>query len=839
MILARRPKNIIKVLIKSLGVMQHMRYTCLACFIASILLSRPLIAGEHFDAGLLQSVNGGETISDTALLSQGYQPAGLYRVHIDVNGQAAMVSNVRFELNKDNQLVPCLSFKIYKKVGVDMSKIDSKSEDNELKNTCKPMEEQIPGTRAKFTFSTMKLDITVPQTVLRDENVLGVPEEEWDDGIPALITMYQLSGQQYINHKNETSNSVFANLTNGINLGRWRYRNLSTVSNDDGWKNNTNYVETAIHSLKGELILGDASTPSDVFDSLLIRGLQLSSDDDMTPDQLTGFAPIIRGIAKSNAQVTIRENGYVIYQRYVPPGPFMINDLSSVSNGGKLEMTVTEADGSETRSTVSYSNVPQLLRKGIFKYSFAAGHFQTTKNAAITDPEIVQGNFSYGLPYGLTAYGGTQYNQALKAFSAGIGANLQRIGGVAFDITSSQGHRDEQPESKGSMMRLTYRNNIPETDTDIQLDNRYYRKKYLSFNDWAEAEDLNDSMQKRREYNLTVNQGVTAGHSLYLTLNRTENADNTVSRSWQFGWNGAYKLLSFSLGWSMTRSEGGADWDKQLAVTLSAPLGGWFTKSQPMVNYTATSGMKGDLTHQVGITGHVADREDLNWNSQVAWATKQNESDTQSGSLGMDYQGKYGELNATYTSDQNQYVSWNASGSVLVHPHGITMGRYSNNSLALVAIPGAADVPLDGGQYAATDWRGYAIVPDIRAYHRNTLNIDTRAAKTVDFVSTSARVVPTKDAIVLAKFEAIIGRKSVMTVTHNGKFLPFGARASVDGSDGEYYVGDQGQVYINKTPDSGVVNFRWGDKQKCTAPFKLPADDIANKPVTMLSVDCH
>lgn len=56
------------------------------------------------------------------------------------------------------------------------------------------------------------------------------------------------------------------------------------------------------------------------FDSVSFRGVQLASDDNMLPDSLKGFAPVVRGIAKSNAQITIKQNGYTIYQTYVSPG---------------------------------------------------------------------------------------------------------------------------------------------------------------------------------------------------------------------------------------------------------------------------------------------------------------------------------------------------------------------------------------------------------------------------------------------------------------------------------------------------------------------------------------
>ena len=86
----------------------------------------------------------------------------------------------------------------------------------------------------------------------------------------------------------------------------WNYHN-SDDSRSDNWQHINTYVERAVIPLKGRLTLGDSYTPSDVFDSLPFRGAQIASDDNMLPDSLKGFAPTIRGIAKSNAQVTIKE----------------------------------------------------------------------------------------------------------------------------------------------------------------------------------------------------------------------------------------------------------------------------------------------------------------------------------------------------------------------------------------------------------------------------------------------------------------------------------------------------------------------------------------------------
>lgn len=817
----------------------------IATLVSYSIICRSVSAGEYFDPGLLQSVNGQASIGDTSILSQGHQPPGIYRVHIDVNGTAVMVSSVRFELNKEQQLVPCLSFEAYKKLGVDMSKIDSSTKDNEQTKACVPAEEQVPGVKTDFDFTQLKLSVNIPQTVLLDESISGVPEEEWDDGIPALINTYQLSGQQYITKGSSTENSVFANLTNGFNFGRWRYRNNSSLSKEDGWKNISSYVETAIRAAKGELTLGDASTPGDIFDSVMLRGAQLTSDTDMLPDQMDGFAPIIRGIAKSNAQVTIRDHGSIIYQRSVPPGPFLINDLSSVSDGGKLDMTVKEADGSETHTTVAYSSVPQLLRTKQVKYSLAIGRYKVNgssiDSSAESDPRLMQVTLAWGLPLNTTIYGGSQYHERFKAYNVGAGVDMKSLGGIAVDMTQSQSsHLNSENTARGKMLRLTYRNSLNDSDTQIQMDNRYYYSDYLSFSDWADAQPMTPSERKRREYNFSLNQTISDEHSIYASLSRTENADRSVSRSWQVGWNASFNAFSFSLALNMTRDGGGSEWDKQLSLTLSAPFSKFFPQSQPMVTYTATSGLKSDLSNQVGVTGRVGERDDLNWNAQFTEASQHGQSDTQTASLGMDYQGRYGDAGITYNADRNNYLSWNASGSLIAHRHGITAGRFTSNSMALVAAPGASNMPLSSGQHVITDSRGYALMPDIQPYRRNQLDVDTRSAsKALDFYSTSAEVVPTKDAIVLAEFKTISGRKMVATVSYKGGNPPFGARVKIEGQDESFYIGDGGQVYLNTAPDSGVLHITWGDNDSCDAPFTLPEKREDSMPMSLITTECH
>lgn len=104
------------------------------------------------------------------------------------------------------------------------------------------------------------------------------------------------------------------------------------------------------------------------------RGAQLASDDDMLPDSLKGYAPVVRGIARTNAQVVVRQNGYQIYQSYVAPGAFEITDMYPTGGAGDLDVTIKETDGSEQHFILPYASLPVLQREGRLKYALTGGN---------------------------------------------------------------------------------------------------------------------------------------------------------------------------------------------------------------------------------------------------------------------------------------------------------------------------------------------------------------------------------------------------------------------------------------------------------------------------------
>ena len=123
---------------------------------------------------------------------------------------------------------------------------------------------------------------------------------------------------------------------------------------------------------------------------------------------------------------------------------------------------------------------------------------------------------------------------------------------------------------------------------------------------------------------------------------------------------------------------------------------------------------------------------------------------------------------------------------------------------------------------------------DPHALDTNTL------ADNVDLDDAVVSVVPTHGAIVRANFNAQVGMKILMTLTHRGKPVPFGALATGDSNQSGSIVADNGQVYLSGMALAGKVRVKWGDgpDAQCVADYRLPPES-QQQALSQLSVACR
>lgn len=859
---------------------KHYKLAPVSIFVA--LASVNSYAENIFNPAFLS--NDPAAVADLSRFQRGNQSPGNYRVDVWVNDIFQSTQDILFNStedadasNDDTGLTPCLTIKMLQRMGVNtaikpaLAKLTPEQ--------CISLTSEIEGATTDFEFDQQRLNITVPQAAMVNTARGYIPPSQWDNGINALLLNYNFSGANSRDRSNAggTTSNYFLGLNSGLNYGPWRIRDYSTWNYSGGihsknnqWRHINTYLQRAIIPFRSELVIGDSTTPSEVFDSLSFRGIQLASDDNMLPDSLRGFAPTVHGIAKSHARVTVRQNGYTIYQTYVPPGAFEINDLYPTSSSGDLVVEVKESDGSLNLYSVPYSTVPVLQREGHIKYAMTAGNYRSS-NQHQDSVGFVQSTLIWGLPASFTAYGGTQLANHYKAVALGMGVNIGQLGALSMDVTQAQSTLIDGTTHDGASLRFLYAKSLNTLGTNFQLlGYRYSTQGFYTLDEtsWKrmsgyitdkDADDndgkpqlvdyynLNDS--KRDKFQLNISQQLGSNGSLYFSGSRqTYWQTNETNSLLQAGCSGSIQGATWNLSYSYNQIPGIAHADKRVAFGVSIPLSLWLSPGEDMTRqnhsmyatYNVSSDTHGSTSQNAGLSGTALDDDNLNYNIQQGYQSGNGHN--LSGGLNVGYNGSWGSTNGGYNYSNNgdyQQINYGLSGGMVVHSQGITLSQPLGDTNVLIAVPGANNVKVEDVSGLKTDWRGYAVVPYATTYRRNRMSLDTSTlSQNVDLDDSVVNVVPTRGALVRADFKAHFGARALISLMHNGKPVPFGAMVTTD--ENSSIVGDNGQVYLSGLSLKGSLIAKWGEgsTHQCTASYSLPKD-ATSKPMNTLTAICR
>ncbi|EOX3825306.1 fimbria/pilus outer membrane usher protein [Enterobacter quasiroggenkampii] len=816
------------------------------------------MARDYFNPDLVEldnPQNGGK--ADLAAFEAGSQAPGTYHVDVMLDNELVDTGDIEFKTsgapNDEGKLEPCLTVEQLKEWGVKTELFPALAVDNER---CANLH-AIPSGSTEFQFGAQRLLISIPQAAISRQARGYVPPEQWDDGITAALLNYSLSGanNRSRNGSRDTSNTQYANLRPGINIGPWRLRNYTTWSRDedgkDKWDSVYTYAQRAIVPLKAQMTLGDSTAPADVFDSMPFRGAQLASDDDMQPDSLKGYAPVVRGIARTNAQVIVRQNGYEIYQTYVAPGAFEITDMYPTGGAGDLQVTIKEADGSIQQFTVPFASLPVLQREGRFKYAVTGGQYRSY-NSSVDKTPFAQITGIYGLPYGLTAYGGGQTSSHYQSVAAGMGKNMGDLGAVSVDVIQAWSSPQNLPSDSGQSWRARYSKNFVETGTNFAIAGyRYSTKGFYGMQEVLDSYGDNGVMQNRRRnrMELTMNQslGGSLGSIMVSAVREDYWNSGRAMESWSLGYNNFWNGISYGLTYTSTRNgtpgtygnPTSYDKDRMVAFNISVPLDKFLP--QTWANYSVNNSKNSGTTHTVGINGTALENNALNWNVQQGYGS---DNVGYSGNVNGDYKGTYGEVTAGYSYDQNnERLNYGIQGGVIAHADGVTLSQPLGETNVLVKVPGAKGLTVRNQTGAKTDYRGYTTINNVSVYRKNDIVLDPESmSDNVELDLTTRTVVPTRGAVVRAEYTANVGQRALFTLLRgNGQPVPFGAIVSVNGiKNSGFIVGDNGQVYLTGLGENVDLIAQWGegtDKQ-CRASYALKPSDTKNN-IAVVSTICR
>ncbi|WP_242702483.1 MULTISPECIES: fimbria/pilus outer membrane usher protein [Achromobacter] len=818
-----------------------------AALLAAAAWTAPVHGKQAFFDPQMMFHGAGGTAIDTARFERGnFMEPGLHRLDVYINGQWRGLEEVLFRQQAGNDgATACYDSALLQRLGLDVEK--AARGDGMLalsdETACGELARYVPGAQVKLEVAEQKLYLTVPKYYLRLSSAGAyVDPSNWESGVTAALLNY--NSNIFTSESRDTRTTRgYAGLNAGLNVGAFRLRHYGSATWSPGhgasYQRGYTYLKTDVPAWKSQLLLGESSTDGDLFESVSFRGVQLASDERMLPSSLRSYTPVVRGTANSNAQVSVYQRGYLVYETTVAPGPFAIEDLQAAGYGGDLDVRIVEADGSSRSFVVPFATTVQLLRPGATRYSLTAGR-AIDLGMGSSSQYVIQGTLKRGLGDMYTGYGGLAFTGHYGSALAGAAVNTQ-IGAFAADVTLSRADLPDEGTRTGASYRLSYSKNLPNSGTNFSL--LAYRYSTSGFVGLRESIALQGTPQRYRWYgdvgrtrgrldaNISQQLGADGGN-IYLSgsaIQYWQGHGNTVN--FALGYSNRWRDLTYSLGVQRmqnlgTRDSytgGGRDTSTLVTVNFSIPLGPAVRGAPTLSTYYSGDSRAGsNIT--TSVAGSMGESDRGTYSVSASHASSEN-ANSASANIGYRLPQAWVAAGVSQGSGYRQ-ASLNASGGVLAHAGGVTFSQTLGETVALVRADHAAGAQIGyGGD--RLDGRGYGVVASLSPYQLNTIDIDPLGIPDdVELQASSRNVAPRAGAVVLLSYPTRVARPVLITGRQaDGAVLPFGAEV-IDADDGKSVgaVGQGSRIVMRVEKDQGRITVQWGPgaQQRCAIDYVLP-----------------
>ncbi len=594
---------------------------------------------------------------------------------------------------------------------------------------------------------------------------------------PGLFLNYQLSAQEVDGAR---STGAFSELGLFAGMG---VLTQTSLARDDSLRAYMMRLDTtftrdfpdSMHTLN----LGDSISDSGSWgNAVRFAGIRLSKNFGMRPDLLTSPLLSAGGTATVPSTVDVFVNNQLVSSSQLPPGPFVIDRLPSVSGTGDVSVVVRDALGREQVITKSFYSSTRLLAQGLSQYSLNLGSVREDYALASNHygAFLAEGSYRRGITDRITLEGHAEF-LAHDAHAVGLNA-VFGVGSIGTISLTAAGGGDDR--GSGAL-------------TGIGFEHHGRRASFLASTlvageGFAQiADSLNSSMRFRRRDVLQVGTSLGPAGSLSLAYVRQSfraaTAQQTLSmtHSITFGHAGTLNLTL-----SRVRADSSSTsaylvyvvpFGQRSAASLST-LGGSGEGASPgeMIATFAQSPPVGE-GGGYRLSGSTRGNYDANWRQQFSAADVEVEAARHDG-----------------VSGRSLYLD----GAMTFLGGKFAATRSVSGSFAVVDVAGLPNVPVyvENQLTTHTDANGKALLFNLRPYEANRISIlpeELPLDTTIESASTI--MAPPYRAGVVARFPVQRVRSATLRlVMAEGKVVPAGATVRIDGR--EFPVVLDGMVYI-------------------------------------------
>lgn len=830
---------------------------CVALTALFPFISDVRAAESEYETQFLRKNKNGVT-PDVFLYHNAVTP-GVKPVDLYLNGQYVDRFSIQFiESAEKREASPCITSTFLQQLGVRTSLYQGwrQSPGDDAAQTsdpatltvehCEDIAARIPASTMSYDGSQQTLSLQVPQEAVKRQAFSMIPSREWDNGVANLRTSYAgyfyqttLDSADNKETKSGTNRSTWISLNSVGGVGPWRLYSSDSFSkgNESSWDTNHDslYLSRDIAAARGQLSVGDivSQTRSSIFGNIPLRGITLSTVERMMLGNQFDYSPVIRGIARTNARLVVRQQNQIIYSTTVTPGAFAIDDLSSARSGADLEVTLEEADGTQQVFRVPYSTLPAMIRPGAFRYSTAIGQYRES-NHTREEPWLGVAGIEYGFEH-FTLISTALVAENYRSISAGSAWNIGKWGAFSLELAGATYREawNQQAKRQGSALRALYARYFESTNTNLQVAGyQYHSRDFMDISDYmnrvnrreVNGYDYGDegwNRRRRSRAELNLSQGLGNYGNLYFSLSQ-ERYYRTSDKNISIIGGAGTQIGPASVSITWTRTKDGPTKDNQINLSVSIPFSwGERQNDTSSLNYGLTRSRDNQYSQTLGYSGNALGNS-LNYSANL----QRDAGGGTSQSLSMGYGSSMGSLNGSigHGDDMLQF-SAGVNGGIVLYSGGGVLTPMLGDTIGIIETPDAKGIRVTGNNNASTDRWGRTVVSYMTPYRYNTLALDTSRTDGVELKESSRKVVPSQGAAVLLRFATRIGRRAMVDI-RSVKPVPLGALVYVEGEKEEAgIVGNKGLVYLSGIAANSDQKMlvKWGNTETQQCSFMLPA----------------
>jgi len=810
-------------------------------------------AAEEDDEFDLSFINkGNKNISQSIVKSLNQVIPGRYSVDLGLNNQYITKIDLEFtRRDTDSNPKACLTAQHIFLLGIKPEKLrpegaaifqrsDLTSNIADPKAACLYIEEWVENATESYDKNELILSLFVPQAYVKANKNESLPPNLLTHGENAGFANYNFNYFQSTN-QGIHSTAQFLNLDAGVNLFGWQMRQSSYASagnnSESSFKLGDLSASRTLIAWKSRVSIGAISSQSPVIGSVPVNGVKLFSEEGLMPDEEKSYKPKVRGFARTNARVKIKQNGVGFFEQNIPPGPFEFSDLNPVSNIGDLQVTVSESDGTEQTFIVPYSNTFGKLNQGGYRYNVTFGAY---RNAYASNSDQTRPLLQSFVRYGLTDFFTPAIDSLLSENYQSLGTQLNfgnMLGNQSFNIKTSRWLSPQ--EKSGYQFNTIFL--LPQFGLLSFSSNLSYQSKYFV--------DANTGLNTTSNISTVLAQSLRSTRSVSSGLNFKEWgvlsaslsqqdawSENSLNNNINLGYSIYFKKINFSTSMSRSKNNFGVNSSKtidSILFNLSMPLS--LFNNNGSLSYNASQSGGSPVSHNMNYSGNYSD--DVNYALGYA---KRGEDLSQNATLNFEHSRGFTSLGASTDNTGGASASFSASGGLMLHKNGIIASQALGETFGIIEVPGGEGTRASGSK-SIVNAQGFGVVPNLSPYSMNIVDLDlTKAPLDVELESSSQRVAPVTGAIVKLSYVSTIGRP--LLVHFSGEKIPFGATVlgENDAELGTLGPGNRGLIRVKS--NKGRLKVRWGEDpdESCWADYDIKPDQKAlNSGYTLMEMACQ